>query len=87
MANFARDVRPGDWNCPSCNAHNFASRNECFKCRTPKPGGGGREQVFSFFFCSPVEMSAKYSLSEIICNERDDSPNPPDGTFSLSFLS
>jgi hypothetical protein len=37
MASF----RAGDWNCPACNAHNFASRNSCFKCHAPKDGGGG----------------------------------------------
>jgi hypothetical protein len=26
---------------PKCNAMVFASKSECFKCRTPKPGGGG----------------------------------------------
>lgn len=34
-ANF----RQGDWSCPSCQAHNFASKAACFKCRSPKPGG------------------------------------------------
>ena len=29
--------RPGDWTCPRCGANVFASKNECFKCRTPKP--------------------------------------------------
>ncbi|ORX94055.1 hypothetical protein K493DRAFT_32695 [Basidiobolus meristosporus CBS 931.73] len=24
--------RPGDWNCPKCNTHNFASRSSCFRC-------------------------------------------------------
>ncbi|KAI9316052.1 hypothetical protein BX666DRAFT_1954379 [Dichotomocladium elegans] len=32
--------RPGDWYCPSCNSHNFASRFQCLKCATPKPHGG-----------------------------------------------
>ena len=27
----------GDWFCPSCNNHNFASRAECFKCGERKP--------------------------------------------------
>ncbi|CAO3618986.1 unnamed protein product [Cunninghamella echinulata] len=27
-----RQVRPGDWNCPNCGFHNFASRRHCFKC-------------------------------------------------------
>ena len=29
--------RPGDWNCPACNAHNFASKTACFRCQAPKP--------------------------------------------------
>ncbi|KAH9544856.1 hypothetical protein CY35_12G017400 [Sphagnum magellanicum] len=35
-------VRPGDWYCPSsgCGAHNFASRNNCFKCGAFKDDGG-----------------------------------------------
>jgi len=31
--------RPGDWDCPTCTAHNFASRSGCFKCGCMKPGG------------------------------------------------
>lgn len=33
--------RPGDWECPSCGANVFASKSHCFKCQTPRPGGGG----------------------------------------------
>ena len=33
--------RPGDWTCPNCHAHNFASRSVCFKCKNPKVGGSG----------------------------------------------
>eukprot|EP01004_Peranema_trichophorum_P007381 NODE_6157_length_919_cov_40.679648_g5566_i0.p1 GENE.NODE_6157_length_919_cov_40.679648_g5566_i0~~NODE_6157_length_919_cov_40.679648_g5566_i0.p1 ORF type:complete len:267 (+),score=31.25 NODE_6157_length_919_cov_40.679648_g5566_i0:62-862(+) len=32
---------PGDWICQTCDAHNFAKRGICFKCQTPKGGGGG----------------------------------------------
>ncbi|GMH99853.1 hypothetical protein TrST_g9149 [Triparma strigata] len=32
------NVRPGDWTCPACQINNFASRIQCFKCSTPKPG-------------------------------------------------
>ncbi len=32
-----QDVRPGDWECPSCGANVFASKNNCFKCGTPRP--------------------------------------------------
>ena len=31
-------LRPGDWLCPSCRAHNFASRTACFKCKARKGG-------------------------------------------------
>lgn len=31
-------TRPGDWNCPSCGDHNFASRMECRQCNTAKGG-------------------------------------------------
>ena len=31
-------MRPGDWRCPSCDAHNFAARDACFRCGTlPDP--------------------------------------------------
>ena len=39
------NVRPGDWNCQSCQVNNFASRINCFKCNAPKPeGGAGMDQ-------------------------------------------
>ena len=44
----SRNARPGDWTCPSCHANVFASKTECFRCQTPKPGwcggGGGRRR-------------------------------------------
>jgi hypothetical protein len=30
-------LKPGDWMCPGCNFHNFASRVQCFKCYAPVP--------------------------------------------------
>mmetsp|Transcript_1896 Transcript_1896/g.5566 ORF Transcript_1896/g.5566 Transcript_1896/m.5566 type:complete len:153 (+) Transcript_1896:88-546(+) len=35
------ETRPGDWECPSCRANVFASKDACFKCGEPKPSGGG----------------------------------------------
>ncbi|KAI7849621.1 hypothetical protein BDC45DRAFT_520023 [Circinella umbellata] len=32
-----RRLRPGDWMCPNCSFHNFASRKNCFKCNTESP--------------------------------------------------
>jgi len=31
-----RDVRMGDWMCPQCGNHNFASKEACNKCGAPK---------------------------------------------------
>lgn len=32
-----KDLRPGDWICSNCNAHNFASKQACFKCGIGTP--------------------------------------------------
>lgn len=32
--------RPGDWTCPNCGDHVYASRSNCRKCDTPKPANG-----------------------------------------------
>ena len=34
-------MKPGDWMCPTCNNHNFASKTVCNRtdCDTPKPAG------------------------------------------------
>jgi len=51
------NIKPGDWPCPRCNAHNFARRTECFRCNEYKPrdmddnrGGydGGRDDRGGF---------------------------------------
>ncbi|KAI9117343.1 hypothetical protein K1719_011509 [Acacia pycnantha] len=31
--------KPGDWMCSSCGTHNYASREECFRCKTPNHDG------------------------------------------------
>jgi hypothetical protein len=32
-------LRPGDWECFQCQAHNFARNKKCFRCRAPiQPG-------------------------------------------------
>jgi len=33
--------KAGDWECPKGCGMVFASKSSCFKCGTPKPGGGG----------------------------------------------
>ena len=37
--NMIDNMRPGDWMCPSCNNHNYASRDVCGRCKqVPRPG-------------------------------------------------
>jgi hypothetical protein len=32
----------GDWECPACRYHNFASRDDCGDCQEPRPAGSGQ---------------------------------------------
>jgi len=34
-------MRPGDWLCPSCGNHNYASKVACNRCQAPKADNGG----------------------------------------------
>lgn len=34
------ELKTGDWLCPACSAHNYASRKACFKCHKVKPRAG-----------------------------------------------
>ena len=31
------EARVGDWTCPACGAHVFATKVACYRCRAPKP--------------------------------------------------
>lgn len=33
-------VRPGDWACPACGNHNYASRTACNRCKAPRGAPG-----------------------------------------------
>ncbi|KAF9586330.1 hypothetical protein BGW38_006812 [Lunasporangiospora selenospora] len=48
--------RPGDWNCPSCNSHNFASRFQCMRCGFSKPSREGSPTPGGY---QPMSMSMK----------------------------
>jgi len=34
-------MRPGDWSCPSCGNHNYASKTACNRCHMPNGAMGG----------------------------------------------
>jgi predicted nucleic-acid-binding Zn-ribbon protein len=36
----ASAMRPGDWICPKCKSHNFATKTACYMCREPRPASG-----------------------------------------------
>ena len=38
------EFRPGDWICPQCNDHQFASRLVCRNCQTPNPVKAGETE-------------------------------------------
>jgi len=33
---YSGNTRIGDWLCPRCNNHNYASREACNRCKRPK---------------------------------------------------
>ena len=40
---MVRGVAAEDWNCTECKFSNFARRNQCLECNTPR---GGEEEEF-----------------------------------------
>jgi hypothetical protein len=51
MSQLAQIKKAGDWNCPQCSHLNFARRDACQRCQTPRfsDGGGGAENSWSQF--------------------------------------
>ena len=59
--NEAPETRAGDWECRKCKKMNFAKRNECFSCRTPKRVGGPKKKGHHRSHRDPPPLhSAKY---------------------------
>jgi len=73
---------PGDWNCASCQANNFARRNECFKCNAPRADGGGAAAYGDTYHASANAAaavadslpSARASLPRLRCACTDIAP-------------
>ena len=59
--NESPQPRAGDWECRKCKKMNFAKRNECFSCRTPKRVGGPKRKGHHRSHRDPPPLhSAKY---------------------------
>ena len=52
-------LRRGDWICGVCTNHNFASRNECNRCGTPKPGEPTDGRVGGFQVPRPTRSRSR----------------------------
>ncbi|EKX48669.1 hypothetical protein GUITHDRAFT_162274 [Guillardia theta CCMP2712] len=52
--------RPGDWICPQCSAQVYASRHECFKCRTPRPPAPVPAHGYSYDYYARAGAYAGY---------------------------
>ena len=62
--NETPQLRAGDWECRKCKKMNFAKRNECFSCRTPKRVGGPKRRGHHRSHRDPPPLhSAKYGRS------------------------
>lgn len=56
-----QDMRPGDWFCPVCSTHNYATRPKCFRCLqgiNPAGRGGQAAGPPAGPAGLPVEMAA-----------------------------
>ena len=58
-ANSNTALRRGDWICGVCTNHNFASRNECNRCGTPKPGEPTNGRVGGFQVPRPTRSRSR----------------------------
>ena len=64
-----RGMKPGDWSCPECDAHNFASRTECFSCGAPVPEGAGRAALAPAYTARPGDWACSCGASNFAWRE------------------
>lgn len=73
---FPSGMRPGDWVCPSCMNHNYASRQACNKCRLPKNAPHNfREGDWMCPKCGNHNYASKTACNR--CKEHTVQPNVP----------
>ena len=54
-----QEVRPGDWRCPECSAHNYASKEACYRCQIPKCA-----PCLPFFLSYAKQKSMRFSVKK-----------------------
>lgn len=79
-ASKTQTLKEGDWTCPSCGNHNFASRKVCNRCGGPKPPPPGANAKEGDWICPACE-NHNYA-SRQACN-RCGHPKP--GTFAAGM--
>lgn len=83
-------TREGDWTCPSCSELVFASKSNCRKCGTVKPGGGADNDMTVFIRGLPwaiTEESLRKDFSACGEIERLSFPKNEEGkSKGISFI-
>jgi len=74
--------KTGDWDCPQCNALNFASRNECHKCKCYKSKAKPVEKKKGDWNCSCGELNFATRTNCRKC----DSPKPQNSGGFLNWI-
>ncbi|KAI8381504.1 uncharacterized protein BYT42DRAFT_494108 [Radiomyces spectabilis] len=62
-----RQLRPGDWNCPNCDFHNFASRRNCFKCNAENPNPAAAPTPHHSSFHHPNYVAGDWNCPNSAC--------------------
>src|SRR5947209_582714 len=54
-------MKKGDWLCPDCGYHNFASRNECVDCKCYKPKTVTRKKGDWDCSCGALNFASRFA--------------------------
>lgn len=66
--------KKGDWNCPRCGEHCFASRDECYKCKTRKPQENIKKKGDWDCSCGGMNFASRLACHKCGKNKIDNSP-------------
>ncbi|TPX57043.1 hypothetical protein SpCBS45565_g08284 [Spizellomyces sp. 'palustris'] len=99
QATPSQEVKPGDWLCPTCQFHNFASRRSCSKCHavnpSPTPYVSNQPLKPGDWICQDPTCTFQNFASRMLCMRCRGPrpagmelarPNGMNGTLGISFL-